>query len=196
MTTRSIHGVFKPKTQFNLSVTTSLSPLPLTQKEAISDPNWNHAMTDEYQALIYNKTWILVPKTNDMKIIRSMCVFRHKFRSDGSLERYKAHLVGDGRTQTVGVDCNETFSPVVKPATIQMVLSIALSKSWLINQLDVKNAFCTVIFMRQFTFINLMDFEIKTNRITCVFCNVPYTVLNKPLALGIKIWCVCFYDWV
>jgi hypothetical protein len=39
------------------------------------------------------------------------------------------------------LDCDETFSPVVKPATIRTVLSIALSKSWPIHQLDVQNAF-------------------------------------------------------
>ncbi|GKA65454.1 ribonuclease H-like domain-containing protein [Tanacetum coccineum] len=44
-------------------------------------------------------------------------------------------------SQQFGVDCDESFSPVVKPATIHTVLSLALSRNWLIHQLDVKNAF-------------------------------------------------------
>ncbi|XP_022040458.1 uncharacterized mitochondrial protein AtMg00810-like [Helianthus annuus] len=43
-------------------------------------------MTTEFNALIKNKTWGLVPRTSDMHVIRSMWLFRHKFRSDGTLE--------------------------------------------------------------------------------------------------------------
>ena len=43
--------------------------------------------------------------------------------------------------QQIRVDCGETFSPIVKPATIQTVLSLAVSKALPIHQLDVKNAF-------------------------------------------------------
>ncbi|XP_021757479.1 uncharacterized protein LOC110722517 [Chenopodium quinoa] len=39
------------------------------------------------------------------------------------------------------VDCDETFSPVVKLATIRTVLCLAMAKKWSIHKLDVKNAF-------------------------------------------------------
>ncbi|GJX19915.1 retrovirus-related pol polyprotein from transposon TNT 1-94 [Tanacetum coccineum] len=56
-------------------------------------------------------------------------------------ETYKARLVANGRSQQQGIDCDETFSPVVKPATIRTVLSLAVSCDWLIHQLNMKNAF-------------------------------------------------------
>nr|GEX02168.1 ribonuclease H-like domain-containing protein [Tanacetum cinerariifolium] len=59
----------------------------------------------------------------------------------GTLSCYKARLVANGGTQLAGVDVDETFSPVVKPGTIQTVLSLATSRRWPIHQLDVKNAF-------------------------------------------------------
>lgn len=82
-----------------------------------------------------------MPRPRDVNVIRSMLIFRHKHKFDGSFERHKARLVGDGRSQQKGVDCDETFSLVVKPANIRCVLSIALSHSWPIHQLDVKNVF-------------------------------------------------------
>lgn len=98
-------------------------------------------MNDEYNALIENEMWELVPRTANVNVIRSMWIFAHKEKSDDSFERHKACLVSDGKTQQVDVDCGETFSLVVKLATIRTVLCLALSKAWLIYQLDVKNAF-------------------------------------------------------
>ncbi|MFS7996236.1 putative RNA-directed DNA polymerase [Helianthus anomalus] len=98
-------------------------------------------MQTEFSALQENDTWELVPRPSDRPVTRCMWIFRHKFKSDGSLERYKARLVVNGNSQTVGIDCEDTFSPVVKPATIRIVLSVAVCRSWPIHQLDVKNAF-------------------------------------------------------
>ena len=81
-------------------------------------------MQDEYHALIDNHTWDLVPRPLGVHIIRCLWLFRHKFNSDGSLAHYKARLVGNGKTQQVGLDCDETFSPVVKPATICTVIGL------------------------------------------------------------------------
>ncbi|XP_074298856.1 putative mitochondrial protein AtMg00820 [Silene latifolia] len=141
MTTRAQRGIFKPTHRMNLSATTSLSPVPKNPIDALNDPNWKNAMKDEFDALIKNKTWILVPRPPDVNITRCIWLFKHKFKANGDLERYKARLVVNGRSQQVGVDCDETFSPVVKPTTIRTVLNLAVSKKWSIRQLDVKNAF-------------------------------------------------------
>ncbi|GKE52829.1 ribonuclease H-like domain-containing protein, partial [Tanacetum coccineum] len=84
---------------------------------------------------------VLVPRPSDANLVRSMWLFKHKFHADGTLSRYKARLVANVSSQQLGVDFDETFSPVVKLATIHTVLSLSVSCKWSIHQLDVKNAF-------------------------------------------------------
>jgi hypothetical protein len=98
-------------------------------------------MQAEYDALIANATWNLVPRPPGINLVTGKWIFRHKLLADGSLDRYKARWVLRGFTQRPGIDYDETFSPVVKPATVRVVLSLALSQDWPIHQLDVKNAF-------------------------------------------------------
>ncbi|GJU98562.1 ribonuclease H-like domain-containing protein [Tanacetum coccineum] len=99
------------------------------------------AVLDEYNALITNGTWVLVLHPTIVNVVRSMWLLKHKFHADGSLSRYKARLVANGRSQQQGIDYDETFSLVLKPATIRTVLSLSVSRDWPIHQLDVKNDF-------------------------------------------------------
>nr|GEU71485.1 hypothetical protein [Tanacetum cinerariifolium] len=92
----------------------SVSPLPKTYRDAFHDSNWQNATRDDYNALIKNSTRSLVPRSPDANVVRCMWLFRHKFLAD------------------------------VKPGTIRMVLSLAVSRHWPIHQLDVKNAFLHV----------------------------------------------------
>jgi hypothetical protein len=92
-------------------------------------------------ALHANHTWTLVPKTSNMNLVSSKWIFKVKTQSDGIIDRYKARLVARGFTQLSGLDYDETFSLVVKPGTIRLILNIGLSHGWLIWQLDVSNAF-------------------------------------------------------
>jgi hypothetical protein len=57
------------------------------------------------------------------------------------IDRYKGRLVAKGYKQQYGTDYEETFSPVVKVATILLVLSVAATRGWSLQQLDVHNAF-------------------------------------------------------
>jgi hypothetical protein len=98
-----------------------------TVKEAMSSPSWKAAMIDEYNALLRNKTWTLVPLDSGCNIIDCKCLFKLKYKADGSVHCHKACLVAKGFKQRLGIDYDDTFSPVVKPATIRLVLSLVVS---------------------------------------------------------------------
>jgi hypothetical protein len=95
----------------------------------------------EYEALLSTSTWDLVPRPPGANVVMGKWILKHKLKADGSLEWYKARWVLRGFTQSLGVDYDETFSPVIKPATVRIMLTLAVSKGWPVHQLDVKNAF-------------------------------------------------------
>ena len=140
MRTRGKSGIAQPVDRLNLHVV-PVSPLPRSVRDALSDPNWRSDMQAEFDALIGNDTWSLVPRPPGVNVVTGKWIFQHKLHADGSLDRYKARWVLRGFTQRPGLDYDEIFSPVVKPATVRVILSLALSQDWPIHQLDVKNAF-------------------------------------------------------
>jgi hypothetical protein len=98
-------------------------------------------MDAEYDALMKNNAWHLVPRDDIKNIIDSKWVYKIKKKSDSSADRYKARLLAKGFRQRYNIDYEDTFSPVVKAAIIRIVLSIAVSRGWCLRQLDVQNAF-------------------------------------------------------
>ncbi|GKD59505.1 retrovirus-related pol polyprotein from transposon RE1 [Tanacetum coccineum] len=149
MNTRSKSGIVKKK-HFPNFATLALHGLHVAlfsnapskgYKSAAKNPHWMAAMHGEMDALHQNRTWTLVPRPSASNIVGSKWVYRTKFKSDGSVERFKARLVAQGFTQIPGLDYSHTFSPVVKSATVRIVLSLAVLNHWRLHQLDVKNAF-------------------------------------------------------
>ncbi|GKV27237.1 hypothetical protein SLEP1_g36430 [Rubroshorea leprosula] len=115
---------------------------PKSVKTALKSSHWVKAMQEELVALQKNATWTLVPLPSpSINVVGSRWVFKTKLHSDGSLDRFKARLVAKGFSQIPGVDFDETFSPVLKPTTLRLVIALATTLKWPLRQLDVKNAF-------------------------------------------------------
>jgi histone deacetylase 1/2 len=134
MVTRGKTGNLKPKV--------FLAALePKNVRSALTDPKWRQAMQDEYMALMDNNTWSLVSLPPHRKAIGCKGIFRVKENPDGTVNKYKARLVAKGFLQTAGFDFTETFSPVIKPITIRIILTLAVTFKWQVQQIDVNNVF-------------------------------------------------------
>jgi hypothetical protein len=117
---------------------------PLSIDEALSGPDsahWRTAMENEYESLIKNNTWALVDRPLNRSIVSSKWLFRRKYKSDGSIARYKARFVARGFSQTEGIDYYETFSPVIKMTSLRVLLALATIHNFYVHQMDVTTAF-------------------------------------------------------
>ena len=105
--------------------------------EAEDAKQWEIAMTKEYDSIMKNETWTLVPRPTDAKVVKSRWVLRTK---DNGL--YKARFCAKGFTQRWGEDYDETFAPVAKYTSIRTLLAVlAGRKNTTIHQMDVNTAF-------------------------------------------------------
>ena len=108
---------------------------------ASKSPHWRSAMNLEFDALLKNCIWNLIPPLPNQNTIGCKWVFRVKRHADGIVERYKAWLVAKGFHQQFGVNYEETYILVIKPTMVNTVLFITISAGWKIHQIDIQNVF-------------------------------------------------------
>ncbi|XP_019420660.1 PREDICTED: uncharacterized protein LOC109330838 [Lupinus angustifolius] len=114
MVTRSKNNIFKPKRAFaasNHPLPENLEPSNI--REAMHHEHWRKVVSDEFDTLMHNGTWSLVPPPKNKNIVGCKWLLRIKRHPDGFIARYKAHLIPKGFTQCPGFDFKETFAPVV-----------------------------------------------------------------------------------
>jgi hypothetical protein len=96
--------------------------------KSLSHGDWSIAMREEYDALLENKTWHLVPPNSTTNITDCKWVYHIKRHANGTIDRYKSRLVAKGFKQRYGLDYKDTFSPGVKVATIRLDVAIVVSR--------------------------------------------------------------------
>ncbi|KAL0298982.1 UNVERIFIED_CONTAM: Retrovirus-related Pol polyprotein from transposon TNT 1-94 [Sesamum radiatum] len=117
---------------------------PTTYGEAMTSPNaneWITAMKEEMSSMARNNVWELVDLPTGRKTIGNKWVLKVKRKADGSIDKFKARLVAKGYTQKEGIDYEETFSPVVRFASVRLILAIVAHLDLELFQMDVKTAF-------------------------------------------------------
>lgn len=109
--------------------------------EAMLYQEWCDAMGLEITTLEKNRTWDLTNLSFGKKAIDIKWIFMIKYNADGTIARYKAHLVALGNRQEEGLDYAETFALVSKMKTVQSFLKVYAARKWELHQMDIYNAF-------------------------------------------------------
>ena len=98
-------------------------------------------MREEMESMWTNQVWNLVNLPAGRKAIGNKWVLKIQRNSDGSIKRYKARVIAKGYTQREGIDYEETFSPVVRFASLRAILAIVAKLDLELVQIDIKSAF-------------------------------------------------------
>jgi len=124
---------------FTMTISSHIEPK--NYEQACKFPEWTTAMKKELEALQANKTWYLTKLPNNKVLIDCKWVYKIKYKSNGSMERYKTRLVAKRYTQIEGIDYLDTFSPLAKLTTVRLLLALAATQHWHLHHLDVDNSF-------------------------------------------------------
>ena len=107
-----------------------LNAKPSTFEEVVKKKEWKEAMMEEYQSIMENDVWEIVPRPEGKDIVTSKWVYKIKHAVDESINKYKERFVARGFSQQDGEDYDETFSPVSKYTYIREIISLVASMGW------------------------------------------------------------------
>ena len=112
--------------------------------EAISSSDallWKETIKSELESILKNQAWELVDLPSGEKPIGYKWIFKRKYLSDGSFEKYKGRLVAKGFSQKQNVDYFDMFALVTRISSIRILIALASIHKLFIHQMNVKTAF-------------------------------------------------------
>jgi hypothetical protein len=60
---------------------------PYSFQEAVQDPTWVDAMVEEYDSIVKNSAWEIVPRPIYKSVVGSRWIYKVKQAADGSMEK-------------------------------------------------------------------------------------------------------------
>eukprot|EP00253_Pinus_taeda_P019864 PITA_19864 len=111
---------------------------PSSFEEAVQKPIWVDGMVEEYDSIIHNYVWDVVPRPQENSVVSSRWLCKVKQTTYGSVEKHKARFVSLGFSQVQGIDYDENFPPVIRYSSIRSMLALSTQMGWRIHQMDMK----------------------------------------------------------
>ena len=103
---------------------------PSSFEETVQQPTWVDAMFEEYDSIIRNIAWEMVPRPVGKLVVGSRWIYKVKQATDGSVEKYKARFVARGFSQVEGIDYEETFTIFAMYSSIRSILALSVQMGW------------------------------------------------------------------
>jgi hypothetical protein len=161
---------------------------PSTFEEASSRQVWRDAMMEEYNSIMKNDVWEVVPRPEGKSVVTSKWLYKLKHVADGGIEKYKARFLAQGFSQVEGVDNDDTFASVSRYTSIRVVISIAAEMGWKIHQMDVKTAFLNGLIEEEVSIEHALGFEVHGREShVCRLKKALYGMKQAPRAWYLRI---------
>ena len=114
---------------------------PTNYEEFAQKVEWVEAITKEFQLIMKNDVFDIVPKPENNSVVSSKWIYKIKHACDGSIEKYKVRFVSRGFSQNQGIDYEENFAPIARYTSIKTIMALASMIKWDLHQMDVKTTF-------------------------------------------------------
>jgi hypothetical protein len=118
-------------------------------------------MTEEYQSIIKNDVWEIVPRPKSKDVVSSKWILKIKHVAYGSIEKNKERFVAHGFSQKEGIDYEETFTPVDRYTLIRTIIDLAAKMKWKLHQMDVKTTFLNGVIKEEVYIEQPQGFEVE-----------------------------------
>jgi hypothetical protein len=173
----------KPFSSYTALMCNLLDEEPTCFEEAIQKKEWADAMKEEYQSIIKNVVWEIVPRPKSKDVVSSKWLFKIKHATNGSIEKYKGRFIARGFSQKEGIDYEEAFSPVARYTSIRTIIAIAAKMKWKLHQMDVKTTFLNGVIEEEVYIEKPQGFEVEDRKShVCILKKALYRLKQAPRA--------------
>ena len=132
-------------------------------------------MIEEYQSIMKNDVWEIVPRPKGKSIVSSKWIFKIKHVAHTNIKKYKVRFIAKGFSQKEGINYEERFALVARYTSVRAILAIAASKGWKAHQMDVKTTLLNGKIIEELYLEKLEGFEIRDSNIfICRFKKALY----------------------
>jgi len=110
--------------------------------EVVKEQVWKDFMAKDYESIMKNNAWDVVPTSKGKSMVTSKWLFNIKHGvTHGIIEKYKARLMAQGFSHKEGEGYDDIFSTMARYTTIHSLVALYASQEWTHNQMDVNTTF-------------------------------------------------------